>query len=119
MRFLTAFSSCSLAPAKCHDAIVGSCTRPALDESFCINCHQRMRLFNHQRRNTGTAAATGESAADSRRSRCTAVTPRARLALDLRRERAAAVQQEKAELASRAQQERAIALKEKEKKGAG
>ena len=40
--------------------------------------------------------------------------PRLQLALDLRREHAAAVQQEKAELASRAQQERAIALKEKE-----
>ena len=40
--------------------------------------------------------------------------PRLQLALDLRREHASAVQQEKAELASRAQQERAIALKEKE-----
>lgn len=40
--------------------------------------------------------------------------PRLQLALDLRREHAAAVQQEKAELASRAQQERAISLKEKE-----
>lgn len=40
--------------------------------------------------------------------------PRLQLALDLRRERAAALQQEKAELAARAQQERAIALKEKE-----
>ena len=39
---------------------------------------------------------------------------RLQLALDLRRERVAAVQQEKAELASRAQQGRAIALKEKE-----
>ena len=40
--------------------------------------------------------------------------PRLQLALDLRRERAAALQQEKAERAARAQQERAIALKEKE-----